>query len=139
MKQRPVETLRDGALKAAILRNDSENGAFHAVTFARTFKDSDGDLQGTDSVSGSQLLRLARLAEYAYDRTAKLTKKAPTENGSDEEADAYAAPLVSPQGCAGRRRSLAWPRGSSPAGIFLTLAPCEVQCISKGTVDEVRD
>ena len=87
-KTRPVETLRDGALKAAIWRNESENGDFFAVTFARTYKDGKGDLQDTDSFSGTQLLRLARLAEKAYDRTAKLTKEARAkdeENETEEE------------------------------------------------------
>ena len=83
-KQRPVETLRDGAVKAAIWRNESENGAFFAVTFARTYKDGKGDLQDTDSFSGTQLLRLARLADKAYDRAAKLTKAARAADETDE-------------------------------------------------------
>jgi hypothetical protein len=87
-KTRPVETLRDGAIKAAIWRNESENGDFFAVTFARTYKDGEGELRDTDSYSGAQLLRLARLAEKAYDRAAKLTKEARAkddENGGEEE------------------------------------------------------
>lgn len=88
-KTRPVETLRDGAIKAAIWRNESENGAFFGVTFARTYKDAGGELQDTESFSGTQLLRLARLAEKAYDRTAKLTKAARAEDESgDEEEEA---------------------------------------------------
>lgn len=82
-KTRPVETLRDGALKAAIWKNESENGDFFAVTFARTYKDGKGDLQDTDSYSGAQLLRLAHLATKAYDRVAKLTREA---RASDDEA-----------------------------------------------------
>lgn len=88
-KQRPVETLRDGAIKAAIWRNESENGVFFAVTFARTYKDASGELQDTDSFSGTQLLRLARLADKAYDRAAKLTKAARAEDeGTDEGEEA---------------------------------------------------
>jgi len=83
-KSRPVETLRDGALKAAIWKNESENGDFFAVTFARTYKDSKGELQDTDSYSGAQLLRLAHLAQKAYDRAAKLTREA---RSTDEVAD----------------------------------------------------
>jgi hypothetical protein len=88
-KNPPVETLRDGAIKAAIWRNESENGVFFGVTFARTYKNGEGNLQDTDSYSGSQLLRLARLAEKAYDRAAKLTKEArakdeETEGGEEE-------------------------------------------------------
>ena len=75
-KTRPVETLRDGAIKAAIWKNESENGVFHAVTFARTFTDDKGEIRDSESFSGSQLLRLARLADKAYERTSKLTKAA---------------------------------------------------------------
>ena len=84
-KTRPVETLRDGLIKAAIWRNESENGAFFAVTFARTYKDGKGDLQDTESFSGTQLLRLARLADKAYDRAAKLTKAERAKDGTDED------------------------------------------------------
>lgn len=45
--RRPTETLREGSLKAAIWRNESENGAYHSVTVARTYKDRDGNLQDT--------------------------------------------------------------------------------------------
>ena len=86
-KQRPVETLRDGAIKAAIWKNESENGPFFNVTFARTYTDGDGNAQDTDSFSGSQLLRLARLADKAYDRTRKLTKAARAETSDDNGED----------------------------------------------------
>lgn len=86
-KTRPVETLRDGSIKAAIWRNESENGDFFAITFARTYKDSKGDLQDTDSFSGTQLLRLSRLAGKAYDRTAKLTKEARSKDENEAEAE----------------------------------------------------
>lgn len=84
-KQRPVETLRDGALKASIWRNESENGAFFAVTFARTYRNGDGDLNDTESFSGSQLLRLARLADKAYDRTSKLIRAERAKDETEEE------------------------------------------------------
>lgn len=86
-KQRPVETLRDGALKAAIWKNESENGSFFAVTFARTYRNGDEELRDTDSFSGSQLLRLSRLADKAYDRTAKLTKAARATDDTDEDEE----------------------------------------------------
>lgn len=87
-KTRPVETLRDGSIKAAIWKNDSEKGDFFAVTFARTYKDAKGDLQDTESFSGAQLLQLARLAEKAYDRTAKLVKEARANKEDNENEDA---------------------------------------------------
>jgi hypothetical protein len=86
-KQRPVETVRDGSIKAAIWKNESENGVFFAVTFARTYKDKEGNLQDTESFSGSQLLRLARLADNAYDRTAKLAKAARAQDDNEDEGE----------------------------------------------------
>jgi hypothetical protein len=85
-KQRPVETLRDGAVKAAIWKNESENGPFFNVTFARTYKNGDGKLNDTDSFSGTQLLQLARLAEKSYDRSKELTKAARVD-AEDEDSD----------------------------------------------------
>ena len=87
-KTRPVETLRDGSIKAAIWRNESENGPFHGVTFARTYTDDKGERHDTDSFSGTQLLRLARLADKAYDRTAKLTKTARDVDESEDQVEA---------------------------------------------------
>lgn len=87
-KQRPVETLRDGPIKAAIWRNESENGPFFAVTFARTYKDSEGKLHDNDSFSGTQLLQLARLADRAYSAAAKLTREARTESDTAEDGEA---------------------------------------------------
>lgn len=75
-KKRPVETLRDGAIKAAIWKNESENGVFYNVTFARTYQAAGGGLQDADSFSGSQLLKLARIADQAYARTRALDAEA---------------------------------------------------------------
>lgn len=87
-KQRPVKTLRDGAIKAAIWQNESENGPFFAVTFARTYKDSEGKLHDNDSFSGSQLLQLARLADKAYGAAARMTKDARSSDDADEDGEA---------------------------------------------------
>jgi hypothetical protein len=84
-KQRPVETLRDGSIKASIWKNEGEKGTFFAVTFARTYEDKDGKLQDTNSFSGVELLRLARLADKAYDRAAKLTRAARVTDETEEE------------------------------------------------------
>jgi hypothetical protein len=86
-KPRPVVTLRDGSVKAAIWRNESENGPFHGVTFARTYKDGDGNYHDTDSYSGTELLQLSRLAGKAYDRANKLTREARVTGQEEEGAE----------------------------------------------------
>lgn len=74
-KNKPIETLRDGSLKATIWKNTHEKGDFYSVQFSRTYKDSGGNWQDGQSFSGSELLRLARLATKAYDRTSELRRQ----------------------------------------------------------------
>ena len=72
---KPIDTLRDGSLKATLWKNSSENGAFYSVNLARTYKDEADNYQDTDSFSGSDLLRIARLAGKAYDRANALRRR----------------------------------------------------------------
>ncbi len=74
---KPIDTLRDGALKATIWKNSGENGDFYSVDLARIFtkqgeEGSPDTFHDTNSYSGTQLLQIARLASKAYDRVAKL-------------------------------------------------------------------
>jgi hypothetical protein len=81
----PVKTLRDADIKAAIWKNESENGHFPSVTFGRTFTDDKtGEVKNSDSFSGSQLLRLARLADQAYGVQNKLRREWREEAEGDE-------------------------------------------------------
>ena len=69
---KPIDTLRDGNIKATIWKNLGEKGNFFTVTFTRTYKDEGDNYQDSDSFSGSQLLRVAHLATRAYDRISEL-------------------------------------------------------------------
>ena len=75
-KNRPVETLREGPLKAALWRNESERGAYHSVTLARTYKDRDGQLQETSSFRAKDMLGLSELARRAHHHTHDLDRTA---------------------------------------------------------------
>ncbi len=81
-KNKPVETIRDGSIKATIWRNSSEKGDFYSVQFTRTWQDDQGNYHDADSFSGSQLLRVAHLAAKAYDRTAELRREDADNGGS---------------------------------------------------------
>lgn len=72
---RPAETLREGALKAAIWRNVSERGAYHSVTLARTYKDQDGNLHDTSSFRAQDMLGLSELARRAHHHTHDLDRE----------------------------------------------------------------
>jgi len=80
---KPAFTLRDGSLKATIWRNETEKGAFFRVNFTRGYQDDAGNWNDSDSFSGSELLRLARLATQAYDKTNELrqAERDEVENG----------------------------------------------------------
>lgn len=64
---KPAATIRDGALFAKIWKNKAENGFRYIVQMGRTYSDEQGNLHDTGSFSGSELLRIARLARIAYD------------------------------------------------------------------------
>ena len=82
-KQKPAATLRDGSLKATLWEKQSENGVFFNVTLTRTYKNGDqyGD---SNSFSGSELLKISRLANKAYDLAAKLKAETDVGNGSSQ-------------------------------------------------------
>lgn len=65
-RNRPAETLREGSLKAAIWRNESETGAYHSVTLARTYKDKEGNLQDTSNFRAKDMLGLSELTRRAH-------------------------------------------------------------------------
>jgi len=65
-KQRPIETFRDGRLKASIWQNESDKGPYHTVTMAKVYEDRSGKLQETNSFSSGELLRVAELAREAH-------------------------------------------------------------------------
>ena len=88
-KNPPVETLREGPLKAALWRNESERGAYHSVTLARTYKDREGQLQETSSFRAKDMLGLSELARRAHHHTHDLDRTAFKEQRQAQEAHAH--------------------------------------------------
>lgn len=68
----PASTLRDGSLKATIWKNEGENGPRYSVNLSRTWRDEQGNYHDSDGFSGSEVLRIARLANIAYDEIANM-------------------------------------------------------------------
>jgi len=71
----PVETIRDGSLKATIWQNQGENGPYFTTTLAKTYEDRDGKLRDTYGFTGSELLRVAELARTAYAQSIALRRE----------------------------------------------------------------
>jgi hypothetical protein len=90
----PVERFNDGAVKASIFRNVSKEGrAFYNVTFARIYTDPQtGQIAETQSFSGTDILKVRRLADQAYHAVDRLRKqeraqKSEHQNGSQSLAE----------------------------------------------------
>ncbi len=67
---KPIDTIRDGSLKATIWKRFGEKGNFYTVELSRTYTDEQGKYHDSHSYSGSEPLRIARLANIAYDEIA---------------------------------------------------------------------
>lgn len=78
----PVETLRDGSLKASIWGNRNENGVFYSVELVRSYTDEAGNWHDSRSLSNGELLRAARLLTRAYDRVLQLRAEAKAKASS---------------------------------------------------------
>ena len=65
--QKPAAKFRDGNLTATLWKNASEKGTFYSTEFERSYKDGE-DYKVSRSFSGNELLRVARLANKAYDK-----------------------------------------------------------------------
>ena len=64
-KQKPIHEVRLGFIKAAVWRNEVENGVRYNVTFSRIYKDGD-NWNSTDSFGRNDLLLLAKVADQAH-------------------------------------------------------------------------
>lgn len=69
---KPITKLRDGRLTATIWKNETtkddtgEVSAFYSVDITRSFKDREDKWQETPSFTGADLLKVANLAQAAY-------------------------------------------------------------------------
>jgi hypothetical protein len=69
-KQKPIHEVRLGLIKAAVWKNEGENGARYNVTFCRMYKEKDAkDDEGwkfTDTFGRDDLLLVAKVADLAH-------------------------------------------------------------------------
>lgn len=79
----PVEVIRDGSLKVAIFKNETDKGVRFSGQLDRSYTDDQGKWHSTTSLSNAEFLRGARLLAQAYDRIAVL--KAGVKNAADDD------------------------------------------------------
>lgn len=65
-KKKPLNIRVGRGVKASIWTNAGKHGDYPSVTLARTYQDSGGNLQDTDSFDKSDLLYVAYAAVMAY-------------------------------------------------------------------------
>ena len=69
---KPEAKIKDGTITATIWKNENKSDegdglkAFYSVDIQRSYKDKDDKWQSTSSFSGPELLRVANLAQTAY-------------------------------------------------------------------------
>ena len=73
--QKLAAKLRDGAISATLWKREGEHGVFFNTTIVRTFKEGD-TFKDTNSFSGTDLLKVSRLAEKAYEMGLQLQAEA---------------------------------------------------------------
>ena len=84
-KQKPIHEVRLGLIKAAVWKNETENGVRYNVTFSRIYKkDGDDDWKSTDSFGRDDLLLLGKVADQAHSWIC-------SQNGNPEENHQRAA------------------------------------------------
>ena len=69
---KPVEEVRIGSVKAAIWRNEGQQGAYFTVTFQRLYRTENGQWQSTAGFGQADLLVLAKVADAAHTRLLEL-------------------------------------------------------------------
>src|SRR5262245_60257609 len=84
---RPVETLRDGALKVAIFRNRGEKEDTYAMEPGRLYTDKVGQTREAKSLAGSEALRMAHLLTKGHDRVTEIREQDKREKSSSRTRD----------------------------------------------------
>jgi hypothetical protein len=83
-------------LKAAIWRQESDKGSWYSVTFARAYRDQDGNWQSSGSFGRDDLLVLAKIADQAHSWIHRqiALDGASAENGQSGEEGAEGSPDI---------------------------------------------
>ena len=84
---KPVDEVRIGAVKAAIWRNETDNGARYNVTFSRSYRDSEGNWKSTSSFRRDDLLVVAKVADRAHSRICSMQPTRQSEKAAKQEHD----------------------------------------------------
>ena len=71
---RPFDKVRLGQITANIWRNSGQNGDYFSVSFERSYKDEQGQLQSTSSFRPADLPVVETVSQKAVDRIMEIEK-----------------------------------------------------------------
>ena len=71
----PVETERDGRVKATIWKQYSEQGDFYTASVSSMYQDKDGQIQDGNSFTDINMLKLAEVSRRTYMRMRELKRE----------------------------------------------------------------
>jgi hypothetical protein len=63
---KPVHTIRDGAIRATIWKNTGKNGEFFSVQVTRTYRTT-GGFRDSNRFTAGELLKVAQVATEVHD------------------------------------------------------------------------
>lgn len=82
---KPLATVRDGAIKATIWTNPTDKGGVrYSVEISRSYTDANGKWHDTHYFGRNELLRVAHLAAKAYDAIAQVAAGDNSEDGAGQ-------------------------------------------------------
>ena len=73
-KDKPVDSLDAGNIRASIWENKGQNGKYHSVTFSKSYQDKEGNWQRSSNFNKTDVLKLSHVASQAYERINQLEK-----------------------------------------------------------------
>jgi len=87
-KNRPVETFRDGRLKATLWQNEGKDGSpYYTVNLAKVYEDRNGKVQETSSFSDTEILRINELGKEARLHALHLKRELTHERSQQQSHD----------------------------------------------------
>jgi hypothetical protein len=104
-RSKPVHEVRYGVIKAAIWRNESENGTRYNTTFSKAYRDGE-QWKNTDSFGRDDLLVVAKAASDAHTWIHQQPRESGTENSpGNGQSSSQGTPSRSMSASSGSQRN----------------------------------
>ena len=95
-KTKPIHEVRIGTVKAAIWKNENDNGRYYSTTIQRSYKDGT-EWKHTDSFNRDDLLVLAKVADLAHSWICEQVQDRSQDKGQEQDSGRYRQPSGTPR------------------------------------------